>query len=93
MSSQYYLHKLIKDTIQYKDHRKICLDQVENALHWIKNSVIDQPSFSIRSSLLGVRMYDEYTTSNVESEHSIIKSNSVGLTANSTVTNMFEKQI
>ena len=89
--SQYYLHKLIKDTIQYKDHRKICLDQVENALHWIKNSVIDQPSFSIRSSLLGVRMYDEYTTSNVESEHSIIKSNSVGLTANSTVTNMFEK--
>ena len=37
-------------------------------------------------------MYDEYsTTSNVESEHSIIKSVSVGLTANSTVTNMFEK--
>ena len=36
-------------------------------------------------------MYDEYTTSNVESEHACIKSQSVGLTANSKVTSMFEK--
>ena len=38
-------------------------------------------------------MYDEYTTSNVESEHACIKSQSVGLTANSKVTSMFEKLI
>ena len=36
-------------------------------------------------------MYDEYTTSNVEAEHSCIKSQSVGLTANAKVTSMFEK--
>ena len=58
-----------------------------------KNHVIDQPSFSIRPTILGIRMYDEYTTSNVESEHACIKSQSVGLTANSKVTSMFEKLI
>ena len=36
-------------------------------------------------------MYDEYTTSNVESEHAAIKSKGVGLLANNKVTTMFEK--
>ena len=65
--------------------------QVENAIHWIKNSIIDEPSFTLRPTILGIRTYDEYTTSNVESEHSIIKSKGVGVASNSKVTTMFQK--
>lgn len=70
---------------------KICQHQVENALHWIKNSIMVEPSFTIRPRILGTRTYDEFTTSNVESEHSIIKSKGVGVMANSKVTTMFQK--
>ena len=65
--------------------------KVENAIHWIKNSIIDEPSFTLRPTILGIRTYDEYTTSNVESEHSIIKSKGVGVASNSKVTTMFQK--
>ena len=57
----------------------------------MKNHIIDLESFSIRTLILNVRMYDEYTTSNVEAEHAAIKSKSVGLLANNRVTTMFEK--
>ena len=36
-------------------------------------------------------MYDEFTISNVESEHAAIKSDGVGLLANNKVTTVFEK--
>ena len=63
----------MNDTIHYKDSTKICHDQVENALHFIENAIINEPSYSIRPSLLDVMFFDEFTSSNAEAEHSALE--------------------
>ena len=88
---KYYLYKRVKETRHLRDNRKICQDQVENALHEIKNGIIDQPTFTIRHHVLGLRMFDEFTSSNAEAEHSALKRSSLGMNANQKVTTLFEK--
>ena len=85
------MNKLVKDTLHVTNSSKVSHDEVEQAIHWIKNSVIDEASFNIRPQILHKRTYDQYTTSNVESDHSIIKSKGVGVLGNTRVTSMFEK--
>ena len=89
---KYYLSKRVKETCHLRDNRKICQDQVENALHEIKNGILDQPIFTIRHRVLGLCMFDEFTSSNTEAEHSsLMKKSSLGINTNQKVTTLFEK--
>ena len=65
-------------------------DQVENAIHWVENSIIGKDAFEKRPSIMKIRMFDEYTTSNAESEHASLKK-SLGLQRNGTMTALFQK--
>ena len=81
----------MNDTIHYKDSTKICHDQVENALHFIENAILNEPSYSIRPSLLDVMFFDEFTSSNAEAEHSALKKKSLGIVATQKVSTLFRK--
>ena len=48
---------------------QINANEVENALYFIQNSILGKESFEIRPSVLGTRMFDEFTNSNAEAEH------------------------
>ena len=69
---KYYLHKLVQDTADLS-HDRIHFDQVENVLHEIQTTILSHESFSIQPKILGIRMFDEFTTSNAEAEHASLK--------------------
>ena len=52
---------------------QINANEVENALYFIQNSILGKESFEIRPSVLGTRMFDEFTNSNAEAEHVSLK--------------------
>ena len=64
-----------------KDNQKICEDQVEKALHVIKNGIRGQLTFIIRHEVLHLHMFDEYTSSNAGAEYSSLKKSSLGMPA------------
>ena len=68
-------------------------DQVEKALQWVHNHIISEKSFGMRPKVLGTRIFDIYTTSNAESEHSAFKRSSVGVKANDSMTTLAQKSI
>ena len=88
---QYYLRKLAKDTAHLKDASKICHDQVENALHYIDNGILNEPSYNICPKILNKMFFDEFTSSNAEAEHAALKKKSLGMTATQKVTTLFKK--
>ena len=52
-----------------------------------------KPSLDVRHRLLDVRMFDEFTTSNAESEHAALKSRGTGITNLTTLTDLFLKSM
>ena len=87
---QYYLFKLAKE--QLNDNvDKVYKEQVEKALHWAQNIILGKESFEIRPTILHIRMFDEYTNSNAESEHAALKKKSLGIQSNETMTSLFKK--
>ena len=70
---------------------QINANEVENALYFIQNSILGKESFEIRPSVLGTRMFDEFTNSNVEAEHASLKKKSLGISHTGTMTTLFKK--
>ena len=64
---------------------------IENALHFIQNSILSKDTFNVRPRLLKLRMFDEFTNSNAESEHSALKKQSLGVSSAISMTSLFEK--
>jgi hypothetical protein len=64
---------------------------VENALHFIQNSILSKDTFNVRPRLLKLRMFDEFTNSNAESEHSALKKQSLGVSSAISMTSLFQK--
>ena len=61
---------------------RIPFDDVNKAIEFAQNSIICKASFKRRPELMGVRMFDRFTNSNAEAEHSALKNNSSGLKSN-----------
>lgn len=62
-------------------------------MHHLRNSILTKPSLDIRHRLLEERMFDEYTSSNAESEHSALKSKSLGISNLTSLTDLFIKSM
>ena len=74
-----------------KGINKISSDQVEHAMHSIENNILNEESYSLRPQLLGTNFFDEFTSSNCESEHAALKKASLGMTATQKVSTLFQK--
>lgn len=74
-------------------NKNSCFNQqgVDEALIWVHNHITSHSSFSLRPRIMSVRMFDTYTTSNAEAEHSALKCASVGISANDTMTALAHK--
>ena len=51
-------------------------------MDWAQNHIICKDSFRQRSKLLHLHMFDQYTNSNAEAEHSVLRKESLGVQAN-----------
>ena len=67
------------------------MDAIDAALFHLQNKILSKPSIDIRHRLLGVRMFDEFTTSNAEAEHSSLKSRGLGVNVHTSLTDLFLK--
>jgi hypothetical protein len=86
----YFLYQQIdnsKKACFYSIKRK----DIENALHFIQNSILSKDTFNVCPRLLKLRMFDEFTNSNAESEHSALKKQSLGVSNIISITSLFQK--
>ena len=89
---KYYLFKTVKENTSATSQSS-CFNkqQVDDALSWVNNHITSHSSFSSRPHSMSIRMFDTYTTSNAEAEHSALKCASVGISANDTMTALAQK--
>ncbi len=73
--------------------QKITKKQIEDALFHLQNNILTKPSLDIRHRLLDVRMFDEFTTSNAESEHASLKSRGTGVNNKTSLKDLFLKSM
>ena len=87
------LQKIPEDNINQPESQRITKQHIENCLFHLQNNILTKPSLDVRHRLLDVRMFDEFTTSNAESEHAALKSRGTGITNLTTLTDLFLKSM
>ena len=60
-------------------------------MHYVENIILKKEAFEIRPFLLGTLMFDEFTSSNAEAEHSSLKRPSLGVLHHISMTTLFQK--
>ena len=71
-------------------NNKITLEEVTNAFEWAENHIVCKEDFKSRPRLMNVRMFDRFTNSNAEAEHSALKKKSLGLQANGSLHQLYK---
>ena len=88
---KYYLNTVVEDTANASVAAdKVTHEVIKRAFDWAQNHIVCKEAFKSRPELLSVRMFDRFTNSNAESEHSALKKKSNNISATGSIFKLYQ---